>query len=90
MGLPVDGTAVGGSDKDQGGMAALAHQAWDLAETAGPVGSGGETGWCEPDRDQAVLPRVAGREAQGAPCHCQPRWILHPGDQTRLEVAARP
>lgn len=48
-GPPPDGTAAGGSGKDPGGIGALALQAEGRAATASPAGSGGDSGWSEPD-----------------------------------------
>lgn len=62
MGRPLDGTAAGGSDKDQGGTVALTPQAWGSAGIADPAGSGGETGWSQPAQDQAVLLWRKGRK----------------------------
>lgn len=84
----LDGTAAGGSGKDPGGTVAPALQALGQAETAAPVGSKGDSGWSEPDRDPGVM--VTKRKVWGAPCHDRSRWCLHPGDQTRHEVAAGP
>lgn len=48
-GPPQGGTAAGGRGRDPGGTGALALQAEGRAATAGPVGSGGDSGWSRPD-----------------------------------------
>lgn len=88
-GLPLDGTAFGGSDKDQAGTAALVLQTAGWAETAGPVGSRVESEWFEKGWNPRAMAWVSRMKTWGTPCHGQSRWCPHPGDQTRLEVAAR-
>lgn len=92
MGPPLDGTAAGGSDKDPGGTGALALQAEGPAATEGPAGSGGDSGWSGPGWASGgnQLVRATRRKAGATPCHGRSCWCLHPGDQTRLEVAAGP
>lgn len=91
-GPPLDGTAAGGSGKDPGGTGALALQAADQAVTAGPADSGGDSGWSEPDwaSGENWPAGATRRKAWATPCHGRSCWCLHPGDQTRLEVAAGP
>ena len=68
-GLPVDGTAAGGSGKDQGGTVAPVLQVVGRAETAGPAGSRGESGWFEPGWDLGVMAWVMRRKLRVTPCH---------------------
>lgn len=91
-GPPLDGTAAGGIGKDPGGTEAPALQVEGLAATAGPAGSGEDSGWSEPDWALGGnrLVGVTGRKVWATPCHGRSCWCLHPGDQTRLEVAAGP
>ncbi len=84
-GPPKGGTAAGGSGKDPGGTGALALLAWGRAATAGPVGSGGDSGWSEPGWASGGNQLVWTTPCHGRSCRC-----LHSGDQTRLEVAAGP
>lgn len=81
------GTAAGGSGKGQEGSVAPELQAGGRVETAGLVGSIEGSGWSEPDWNLGTTALV---KVWGTPGHDLSRWCLHPGDQTRLEVAARP
>lgn len=91
-GPPLDGTAAGGSGKDPRGTGALALQVGGRAATAGPGGSGGDSGLFEPGWAPGgnQLVDVTRMKVQETPCHGRSRWCLHPGDQMRLEVAAGP
>lgn len=85
---PLDGTAAGESGKDPGGTGGLAPQVEGRAATAGPAGSGGDSGWSEPGWAPGwnQLVDATRRKARAGRSHC----CLHPGDQTRIEVAAGP
>lgn len=63
-----------------------------LAVPVGPGGSGGDSGWSPPGWVSVGerLMESEGTGARGTLCHGQFGWRLHPGDQTRLEVAAGP
>lgn len=92
-GPPVGGTAADESDIDLEGTREPARQDEGRASTAGQAGSGGDSGWSEPDWDPRGGNQLVGatrRKAREPPCHGRCYWCLHPGDQTRLEVAAGP
>lgn len=91
-GPPLDGTAAGGSGKDPRGTGELGLQVEGLAGTADPVGSGGDSGWSVPGWAPGgnQLVDVTRRKAQETHCHGRFCLCVHPGDQTRLEVAAGP
>lgn len=75
-GPPLNGTAAGGSDKDPGGTGALALQAEGQVVTAGPAGSGGDSGWSQPDWASGGNQLVGStrRKAWGTLCHGQSCW----------------
>ena len=91
-GPPQGGTAAGGRGRDPGGTGAPALQAGGRAATADPVGSGGDSEWSRPDwaSGRTQPGGSAKRKAWRKLCHGQSCRCLHPGDQTRLEVAAGP